>query len=908
MGMVLELDREAPDSTSPETSAAYQNFYNKVRSEHDTINNGYAEARRALADRQYIKALNICQEFLAKYPNHALFQAFKFDVEEQQRQQVSAYIADVDRRLEAEPDLNAKVSLLREALAENPGEAHFERSLRLISDKRDLVNSIVARARAHEERGQINEGISDLEILRTIYSPYPGLQFEIDRLQKRREVQSRDSAKSRWMEQVERQLATGNFAKASELLQKAAAEFPNDTELGELEKRVNAGFQRAQQAEQLLAQGQELSQQGDLDQGLEILRQAHQLDDRNPVVLNALRDALVERARNALETDWRAAESFAAQALELDSSHALARSIRAQAVDQQREEVVARCSSQVRQLQAAGQLETAAAELKKGLSTFPSEPRLVSLQQSLNKEMSQTQLRQRRLQDLEQARDLTQQAAAASDTDKLKSIFEQTRGFANKYPEEPELQTIAREVERIVKARGDDRPATPKAVPTKSPTPKPAPKQKSGRTAEARNGPSSSSAVLWLILAGSVVCFVAVGLLIWHFLPQPPKVVIVPIQIHTVPPGAALRINGKPSGTSDTQLDLPAGDYQLEASLPGYETVQKSFSAQAGASPVEISLNPLSEQVRIATPDLDSGKVFLGDIQVGSLESGALTLPSMTPGQHVLRIVPEQHGLDATITFQTAPNTMPVVDAAIPTHQLQVVVVSSAGGAVQIRSSLTGIAVSVDGKPSGQLGPDGLQISGLNPGRHELVLGENARTISFETGQAPALDAVVYADRDVGSMLILTSADDATVTIDGRPYPRKTQHGQLRIPNLRTVPHEIAVHKDGFKDPAKQTVSILKGKESNLNFALEPLPKLATLTLDHLPPNSQISLGDTPIGTVGPDGTLSYANVSPGTHSIVVAVPGYETERFDRKFSENETVHLSLPTTSTSSMPKTSSK
>ena len=89
--------------SSPDTGAPYQGFYNKVRSEHDAINNGYAEARRRLAAGDSGRALDICNELLEKYPGQALFQALKFDVEEHQRQQLSAFIADVNRRLEAEP-------------------------------------------------------------------------------------------------------------------------------------------------------------------------------------------------------------------------------------------------------------------------------------------------------------------------------------------------------------------------------------------------------------------------------------------------------------------------------------------------------------------------------------------------------------------------------------------------------------------------------------------------------------------------------------------------------------------------------------------------------------------------------------------------------------------------------------
>ncbi len=127
MRLVLDLDHKAPDATSPDAAGAYQTFYDKIRSEHDAINNAYAEAKRQLADRRFTPALQICQQFLDRYAGHALFQALKFDIEEQQRQQLSAYIADIDRRLESEPDLDAKVNLVREAVAEYPDDDHFRR-------------------------------------------------------------------------------------------------------------------------------------------------------------------------------------------------------------------------------------------------------------------------------------------------------------------------------------------------------------------------------------------------------------------------------------------------------------------------------------------------------------------------------------------------------------------------------------------------------------------------------------------------------------------------------------------------------------------------------------------------------------------------------------------------------------
>ena len=354
---VMDLDRRAPDVIAPESGTLYQNFYNQVRSEHDAINQGYAEARTQLAERNFAAAAALCDQHLSKYPNHALFQALKFDIDEQQRQEVSGQIAEINRRVEGEPDLDRRVSILKEAADRFPGEAYFAPALRLMKDKRDLVNSIVAKARLCEEQGQYGEALAQWEILKTIYSPYPGLNVEIDRVVKRRDLQVRSSAKARWVEQIDLHLESGEYAKANELLELAKAEFPQDSELGELERLVSQGVTRASEALDLLAQGQALCAAKQFEEGMEVLTRAQQLDDRNPVIRAVLVSTLAEHARSLVDTDWRAAEPFIQKALDLDASHSLALSLRTLAADNRREEFLNRRISQARQAQASERLD-----------------------------------------------------------------------------------------------------------------------------------------------------------------------------------------------------------------------------------------------------------------------------------------------------------------------------------------------------------------------------------------------------------------------------------------------------------------------------------------------------------------------------------------------------------------------
>ena len=101
----------------------YQNLYNKVRSEHESMQRAYGEAKHQLESADFPAALAICAAQLAKYPENALFQALKIDVEEQHRQALSARIAETDRKVEAEPDLVRRIAIIEDAVRTNPGES-----------------------------------------------------------------------------------------------------------------------------------------------------------------------------------------------------------------------------------------------------------------------------------------------------------------------------------------------------------------------------------------------------------------------------------------------------------------------------------------------------------------------------------------------------------------------------------------------------------------------------------------------------------------------------------------------------------------------------------------------------------------------------------------------------------------
>jgi tetratricopeptide (TPR) repeat protein len=164
--------------------------------------------------------------------------------------------------------------------------------------------------------------------LRTIYERYPVLAFEIERVAKRRDQQSRSQAKARWVEQIDSRLAAEDYGGCLDLLQKAQVEFPSDSELAEIEKLARQGMDRGGQAQQLLARGQESCAEGRFDEGLDLLRRAHQMDERNPAIRTALLENLTQQARRLVDRDWQAADGLAQEALDLDPGHPIAKNVR----------------------------------------------------------------------------------------------------------------------------------------------------------------------------------------------------------------------------------------------------------------------------------------------------------------------------------------------------------------------------------------------------------------------------------------------------------------------------------------------------------------------------------------------------------------------------------------------------
>jgi hypothetical protein len=897
LGVVLELDRKAPDSVNRESGARYQSFYNEVRSEHDAMNTAYAEARKQLAEHNFAKAITTCQAYLAKYPTNAIFQALRYDIEEQQRQDLSSLIAQVDRQVDAEPDLNKRVSILREALEQHPGETHFERALRLMQDKRDLVNSIVARAHLHEEQAAFGDALNDWEILRTIYSQYPGLKFEVERLQKRRDQQSRVEARTQLIEQVDSSIHSSDFGRVFELLQVATTEFPNDEELQELEKHAQQGAKRKTEAQRLMVEGQELCAQHRPAEGIRLLRQAYELDENDALARAVLANTLIEEAQTHVESDWREAEKLAKEAFDLNPAHPMAKTLRTLILDQKRETFVAECVSQARKLQTSGDLESALSRVEEALSSYPREMRLIQIRDAVQRDL-QAQRRQFRRRDLEELRRLDSEADSASDADTRQTLGSKARALADKYIEDVEVLSSANGLlQKLnlpgVAGKGASQDLTFNATlsfasaPTVgAPLQKPVPPQ-APRFPSATPLPTASVA---------------------------PAQTAKPARAPRTTPPSTMR----PPRISMSTRDMKVLGATLSALvllvvlglfLHRYNQPAKSLPQTIAVQPAAPPATPEPPPPAPALPamrlssDTATGKVAFDDLPPVGLQDAQWALDKIPAGDHTLKFESPVGGFAVALT--SAAGAVPVIKTPITAKGVLAVVVSSMGDHVHVYSSDAGARLSLDGQPPVDLAAEGTDLSSVSAGAHELTLsraGEQYK-LAIEVTAVPSLAAFVESGQNVGTLVVVTGQDKSRVFLNGKALPQQTQGGQLRIANLEPKDYSVRVEKSGYQDAPEQKIRIRKGEQGRLVFGLLPVPHLASLIIQGGPPGATVLIDQANAGTVQPDGTLTLATIAPGDHVIDLRKDRFKSKQIKKHFVVGTPVTLAASETALEAAP-----
>ena len=448
---LLSVTLNNPQAGIPERDAVYQSFYKEVRSERDSIQSAMEEAQRQFGEKKFAGALTICRDLLVKYPNDGALQALKIQIEDTERQEMSAYIATVSKSVESEPDLDRRANILREASERYPGETQFGQQLKMVRERRDLVNSIVAKARQYEERGQYSEAISQWDILRNIHPQYPGMAFELEQCKKKRSRQAREEEKTRAVEEIDSMMESRAFARAIEAAKSALVEFPGDVELAGLQKLAEEGLERTRESRRLFEEGQRALAEKDLDRATELLRGGLKLDPRGPGLREAVVSVLTERARGLVEENWRAAEPLYEEAKDLDASHPAVRVLRSSISEAKRQSFVGQCLTEARALLASGNSQAAFERVRAGRAEYPNDPRLEQYEAGLSKEVNELHRREERQRDRAALGEERGALERNPDRSRMIAAIERSQVIRAKYPDDAEIEQTVADIEQAAK-------------------------------------------------------------------------------------------------------------------------------------------------------------------------------------------------------------------------------------------------------------------------------------------------------------------------------------------------------------------------------------------------------------------------------------------------------------------------
>ena len=936
-----------PSAAIPERDAVYQSFYKEVRSERDTIHGALEDAQRQFREKNFAGAMAICRDLVAKYPSDGTFQALKIQIEDAERQELSSYTADVSKRLEAERDLDRRVAIVQEACERYPNEVQFSQQLKLVRERRDLVNSIVVKARQYEERGQYPEAISQWDILRNIHPDYPGITFELEQCKKKRDQQGRDEERSRLVNEIDGLVKGRGFTKAIEYASAALQDFPGDGEISGLRTLAEQGLERTRESRRLFEEGQQCVAKGDLAEATELLRSSLNLDPRAPGLRDAVVNVLVERARGFGEDNWQDAEPLCQEASDLDANHPAVRALRSSITDAKRKIFVAQCLTECRSLVAAGNVSEAVARIRAAREVYPNDFRLEQYESNLQKEMGEVLRQEQKRKDQAALSDNRRLAEQSPDPANLRAVLESSYSIRAQHPGDVEIARTVSEIEHAVKNKANVqdvsqvlRPepaltgtagwratmiqgagqAAPSIPEKKGPqlVEKPSTTTKAEQTAAgttreatkaakpARKDKSQDFTRQLSVLAKQVQAKV-VALVRPNGRWSAARLGIVGGIVVLLPLIAylALHIPGaKKSGVENQPTALVT-----ITTDPGDSTVT------VDGKPITNGVAPIGSTIEVSHLGYKSRQVQLqnnGDGRV-ALEPAPLRLSVHTSGSAGTAELDGQKIADladGSLEYDLAPDGTPhkltvsaggkqlftcsVLVAAGQQPQIigldanDILAITSLGKDATLygRSSLGTAHVGDQGVA---IIPGGAPVT-LTEQNHDVLFGEgeDQGSVSIEISDTPGL--LMQSLDGQGRVFITTNSEKAVLFVDGALLSRQ---GRGWTVTKAPGPHKFMLSAEGFESQS-WTMPIQRRGIVNKNVVLRARavapPVMAGLSITGGTPGAEVALDGQKIGELDSSGNLSLPNVvAVGKHSVGMTKTGYDAREFEVTISPSGT-------------------
>ncbi|MGA8215150.1 MAG: hypothetical protein WB799_16255, partial [Candidatus Sulfotelmatobacter sp.] len=619
----------------------------------------------------------------------------------------------------------------------------------------------------------------------------------------------------------------------------------------------------------LITESQELFAQRKSTEAIQLLRKAYELDKRNSLARAILANALVEQAHSVVETDWLEAETLTNQALALNPAHPTAKTILSLIVARKETSSVEDWVARARKLQSSSDPFAALAWVAEGLAVHPHDPKLLLIQDEIQRDQD-AQRRLARRGDLEDLRRLQREIDGATDVAAKQALAVRIQTLAAKYWTDGEILSIANALllrlglvsqeSSGASPRGknatvilhvprhsapETSPDTTRQIPPIPVAPSPVVASSVPESpAQSQNAPTATAPT------GTVPAAVVPPSIIPPSKVRPSKVPPSEVRPRKVPPSIA------PARLVSTLPPEPQLAPPQAATPP---------AAEPSEPPAKITSSPSRPRQPVSP---NSATLIL-------ISAVAIILVAAT------FFFTRRHYAPAVAKTLSVAPAVSAPEVSAPT---------------QLIPAQTTPAQAAPTQTTPEPAPPALRASSDTAGKVTPEVTHD--------DQPPA-----ESGHNLGTLVVVAGQDDARVFLNGKLQPQLTQAGQLRLPNLELKDYVVQVSKSGFQDPPQQRIRIRKSEEVTLIFHLQPQnlqpqprpaplanlqppARLASLTIQGGAPGTTVLVDQTLVGTIQPDGTLSVSTVNPGDHTVELRNERFKPRQFKKHFDAGGTISL----------------
>ncbi len=181
--------------------------------------------------------------------------------------------------------------------------------------------------------------------------------------------------------------------------------------------------------------------------------------------------------------------------------------------------------------------------------------------------------------------------------------------------------------------------------------------------------------------------------------------------------------------------------------------------------------------------------------------------------------------------------------------------VSVEGGVVRLSSTPGGATVEVDGRARGRTP---LQLRGLKPGQHELVLSRSGYRTYYGIFVIPKLE---------GTIVVTSIPPGAEILLDGEGYGVAVDTG-LVIQDVPFGSHLLTAHLPGWEDDVR-TVQ-LSAEEPVTVITMRLTTGMGFLRLESYPEGAEVTIDGKQVGS-----TSYFGMLAPARHRLSLTMPGF---------------------------------